>query len=146
MEKKVEEIKREIVDQRVYYVAIDGTEFNNEEEGRKYENSAAGVLMAKVKGFAIVKEVSSDMLDDCGDSDIYYMTVKPACVGDIDALNQLWFLFGGNGLEKAIFSDKDLNNPIIVGYRMCNCEIEWCWFHKVADFIRDVTNGEYKLI
>lgn len=49
MKEITEEIKREVVETHTMYEATDGTRFENQEECKKYEKSALGMLRVRVK-------------------------------------------------------------------------------------------------
>lgn len=49
MKEITEEIKREVVETHTMYEATDGTRFENQEECKKYEEGALGMLRARVK-------------------------------------------------------------------------------------------------
>ena len=141
-----EEIKREITDTHIHYEAVDGTRFTSQSECEKYENTAIGVLMARVKEFMIADEETADgdWLED--GSDNLHKTLVPKTLRDIDTLNQLWFLFGGKSKQEPMFSKEDLNTVIIMGYRWYKeGEFDWVWFYKFNEIVNDMTNGKYQL-
>ena len=65
---------------------------------------------------------------------------------DIHILNQLYFMFGGRGKEEPMFSYDEIDTPIIIGYRITCNSYDWVWFYKLNNVIKEVTNGEYKLV
>ena len=89
------EVKKEIIETITIYQAADGSEFNNAEECKKYENSAAGMLMCKVSDFSL-GEISNTM--DENDDNIYKLVI-PTTQEQIDTLNHLHKLFGGRTLD-----------------------------------------------
>ena len=134
------EVTKTVTD--VSYKAIDGTIFFNEEECRRYEETAEAILLSKVKEFQI-KEIAGDDLFESNDEGIYRIVV-PTRKSHIDTLNQLWKLNGGASKEDLLFSTEDLHKVIAVGIRFCsNDKIDWIWFWKINDVIRSITDGKY---
>lgn len=85
-----EEKKREVVDTYVYYEAIDGTRFTSEEECKKYEGSAKGVLRGKLKKLEEWRGNEWDLLKGCEDHEViaYKLTSKE----DVDTIMQAFLL------------------------------------------------------
>lgn len=135
------EIKKEIIETITIYQAADGTEFNNPEECNKYENSAAGMLICKVDDFSL-GEVSNGM--DESDENIYKLVI-PSEQEHIDTLNHLHKLFGGRNLDTLFFNSNCLYRPIIMGYRIYNDQIDWCWFYRLDNVIKDLTKDGFVL-
>lgn len=44
------------------------------------------------------------------------------------------------------FSNLDINNIILIGIRFICEKLDWIWFWKFNDAIKDITNSKYKLI
>ena len=74
----------------IMWQASDGTEFNLEEECRKYEESAKGVLMERFKKLVVAEEDAWELL--CGYDDHTVYAVKFESEADIDTLMQLYLL------------------------------------------------------
>lgn len=136
------ELKKEIMETIIIYQATDGTEFNDAEECKKYENSAAGMLMCKVSDFSF-GEVDNPM--DEGD-EIIYKLVIPTTQEQLDTLNHLHKLFEGRTLDTLFFTPDCLNKPIIMGYRTYNSQIDWCWFYKLDNVVKDLTQDKFILM
>lgn len=93
--KKIE-VKREEVD--ILYEAVDGTTFKNEEECRKYELSAKGVLISKY--LPLVVDVTTEYkLFSCGEEGYTTELVKIEESEDIDTVMQLWIYCNPHLLE-----------------------------------------------
>lgn len=126
----------------ISYKAIDGTMFFNEEECRRYEETAEAVLLSKVKEFQIKEIAGDDLFESNGDG--IYRIVVPTKESHIDTLNQLWKLNGGASKSDLFFSTEDLHKVIAVGIRFCsNDKIDWIWFWKVDDVIKSITGDKY---
>lgn len=145
----MKEIQKEIQEVRyvTLYEAADGETFHSKEECEKYENSAAFVLLDKIKKFKIDAEIDRNEYDflDCNEDNDYIVAV-PRTQEDIDTLNQLWFMHGGKNCEAGKFDAKDINTPILVGSRIYGNEIEWAWFYKIKDMISAFCGGLFELI
>jgi hypothetical protein len=136
------EVKKEIIETITIYQAADGSEFNDAEECKKYENSAAGMLICKVSDFSL-GEVSNIM--DESDESIYKFVI-PTTQEQIDTLNHLHKLFGGRNLDTLFFTSDNLNRPILMGYRTYNNEIDWCWFYRLDNIVKDLTQDKFILM
>ena len=73
------------------FVAMDGTEFCNQDECRKYEQSAKGVVMAKIKNI-LVRETTEEDILGYGSCDSTIWIVKPTTQSDVDAIMQAYLL------------------------------------------------------
>lgn len=123
----MEIIKKERVQKSYYeiFVANDGTEFTNADECKKYEGSAKGVLMAKLKPL-IIKDISEDSLFGFGNCDDTVWVMKPSTQNDVDAIMQAFLLYNTymtkddqmESLEhrrKLVQRSLDENDVILVG-------------------------------
>lgn len=92
MTTKEVEIKR--VEKTICYVATDGTEFSNCDECKKYEESALGVMRAKIQdlitGTTVGSPVSSWDLHG-GEDEHDVIAIKMNTMDDLDIVMQ-WFL------------------------------------------------------
>ena len=89
----MEIISREKVEKKYFnvYVANDGTEFSDRDQCEKYEESAMGVLMAKIKPL-MVREITTEDIHGYGSSDETVQIFKVENQEDADALLQTYFL------------------------------------------------------
>ena len=84
----MEEIKELTV---VGYKATDGTKFKSQEECRKYEDSAKGVLMAKYAKY-LVKKTTECEIFSCGSDDMESLDLYEVTPESIDVLRQILIL------------------------------------------------------
>lgn len=86
-------IQKEKVQKSFYdvFVANDGTEFTSREECQKYENSAWGVMMAKIKPL-IVEETCEEGIFGFGSCDHIVWVMKPTTQNDVDAILQAYVM------------------------------------------------------
>lgn len=87
----MKEIKKTIESYKYVYVAIDGTEFEDKEECRKYELSARGVLMAKFLPL-VLKQKTEFQIFGAGNDDSMISIVKLESQADADIVLQLYLL------------------------------------------------------
>lgn len=83
----MEIITREKVQKSTYdvYVAADGLEFTTLEECKKYEESAEGVIMAKVKPM-VIKEFTEEDMFGFGSCESTIWVIKPTTQKDMDTI------------------------------------------------------------
>lgn len=87
----MKEIKKTIESYKFIYVAVDGTEFEDKEECRKYEQSAKGVLLAKFMPL-VLKHKTEFEIFGAGNDDSYISIVKLESQADADIVLQLYCL------------------------------------------------------
>lgn len=86
-------IKQEKVQKSYYdvYVANDGTEFSDRDECKKYEESALGVMMAKIKPL-IIEDISEEGIIGFGNCDDTIWVMKPQTQNDVDCIMQTYLV------------------------------------------------------
>lgn len=87
--KRVDE-KRTIVDTLIYYDAVDGTRFTSEEECKKYEESARGVLSGRFTKLIVGSCNEWELLR--GDDNNEVVAIKLNSREDADTVLQLYYL------------------------------------------------------
>lgn len=137
------EFKREIKETTTYYVAVDGTEFSSESECEKYEMTAAAVLLANLKECELSRNEDMEWIDPADENK--YRILFPTTAEHIDYLNQLWFMFGGQGDTNPIFSQKDKKTIVLLGYRFIGAKLDWVWFYKLNEIINRITKGNFEI-
>ena len=138
MKEVIEKVEREIVK----YEAADGTRFSDKKECQIYEESAAVMLLTKLMECEVARQFDHDWFD--GSEDNEYRTLIPKTQEHIDALNQLWFIFGGKGTDKPKFSKEDIGTFILLGYRYMENNMDWVWFYKFDYMVEKMTGGKYR--
>ncbi|UKK52698.1 hypothetical protein [Prevotella sp. E2-28] len=93
---KVETRERTNVVKYNVYVAYDGREFNDEEECKKYEESAYGVLNAKYQKLIIKSASEGDVFDGIGTDDHTTELVKIDTQADADVVMQMFLLINSH--------------------------------------------------
>lgn len=91
MKERIKETKREIVETKTYYEAVDGTVFNSPEECMKYENSALGVLRGRVSALIVSEKANAwDLMGGYDDNAVVAIAVPRD--EDINTILQLIYL------------------------------------------------------
>jgi hypothetical protein len=138
MKEVIEKVEREVVK----YEAADGTRFSDKKECQIYEESAAVMLLAKLMECEVARQYDHDWFDASEDNE--YRTLVPKTQEHIDALNQLYFMFGGKCTDKPKFSKEDIGTFILLGYRYNGDNMDWVWLYKFDIMIADMTGGKYR--
>ena len=142
---KVNEIKKTIEQVvRVEYIAEDGTVFYNEEECKKYEESANAIIGARFRKMAII--TNPYHLFNSGDEDRYCYIVNVKNSEDLDILRRYVLMreYGNSAKEEYAkqviehFPDEIIGKTIIVdgGY-------ENDWFYSMGT-IEEYISGVQK--
>jgi len=117
------------------YVANDGTEFHSEEECKKYEESAKGVVSARYRELIVRKDVEENILGfGCSDDTVEIVMVKTEA--DYDTVLQMKLLiepylteeqYAGNLdiAKKKIRRALDEQDVLIVNRGCCCGDIFW---------------------
>ena len=96
--------------EQIYYEAIDGTLFSNEEECRKYEKSAEVVLYGMIKDKVVGITTPWDLLGQgCDDNKIYVYRVDS--LSTVELLNRYIYLKTGS---ENIIKENMIGKDIIV--------------------------------
>lgn len=84
----MKEVIIEKVEKVTMYKAIDGTQFDNKEECKKYENSAFGIINAKYQKLIVKKDTETCILN-AGSEDTYLEILKVTSIEDADIIYQM---------------------------------------------------------
>ena len=141
MEKK--QVKVETVTYVDHYVAFDGKEFMNAEVCEKYEQSLACALRANLKEFVICQGVESD-LKNAGSCEAEVLVLVPRNEQDVLHIRQIYLAIETSRLDYAAehITNDIIGKPVMltIGF-----DDEWAMFERVDDFIRCLTNGQFKV-
>ena len=139
--KKIQKERKSFYD---VFVAIDGTEFNDREQCEKYEQSAKGVIMAKIRSL-IIQQANEGSIFGLGCCDSMVWVMKPKTQDDADAILQFYLLHNAdltngehNGMleraRKLVQRALDENDIIFVGRGCCDDD---CWFYGTRNSLKD---------
>lgn len=139
-------IQKERIEKSFYniYVANDGTEFTNSEECQKYEESAEGVLLAKIKPL-VIKRTTEEDLFNCGGCDNDVWVIKPNTQEDVDLILQTYLFYNkymANDEQKELLEKVrkllqrtiDEDDIIFVGR---GYDSDGFWFYGTPNSIKD---------
>ena len=142
----MKEVIKERVQKYRVYEALDGTEFNDKAECEKYDESAKGVLMARIAKLIVGKGDAWDIMGGYEDHDVVGFKMQNAL--DLEALKQFlllecpWYnrddhteskeeIFGI--MEKAYDND----DVILLGI---NCDGNYYWINSRQNIIDNMMN------
>lgn len=107
----MKEIKKQRVSYDISWEAIDGTSFNNEEECRKYENTARMVLWARLKEFTVAEDNEFSLFGVGNDYDKVF-AVKILTPEVCDTVTQLWMLDNFGSMKDDISEDSYVSRTL----------------------------------
>lgn len=130
MKQEIKEIKKEVIERKISYVAIDGTSFGSEEECIKYEESAVCVLKSRLAELKVAESDEFSLLS-AGDEDTSVWAIRINSEADKNAVFQLYalehshlFKDENNAWVKRVkelinkaFNDKDI---LLIGFNYDN--------------------------
>lgn len=139
--KKIQKTRESYYD---VFVAYDGTEFTNSDECKKYEESARGVLMAKIKPL-VIQSIDEEDLFGCGCTDNVVWVMKPNKQDDVDTIMQAYLLYNEymtrdenkdrlERVKKLLQRTIDEDDIIFVGR---GYDSDGFWFYGTPNSIKD---------
>ena len=140
-------IEKEIKSYKTIYVANDGTEFSSEEECKKYDESAKGIIFSRYNKLILCKTDEYALYYDEHEIDI----VKPTCERDKDTIMQMYWYIHELSSEDSIKEQEDYIDRAIkeddVVFMDWNCDHDWCWIigtrnslkENIDKFVQDFT-------
>ena len=140
-------IKKESVSYYNVFVAIDGTEFTNEDECKKYEATAYGVLSARYQKLIINTDTEDNVFVGIGSDDRIVEAVRINSQTDADTVMQMYLLINphldkdnrwlkrADSLINRALEEKDI---LLVGRYANECEYkENFWIDGTANSIKE---------
>lgn len=106
------ESKREVIDYK--YEAMDGTQFEDKDECLAYERSAKGVIKGRVRKLVINEGNECGLLNTGNDENTVWV-VKPKTDADVDAIKQLYNVYGGR-TEYLPFLDDQVGKVVLLTF------------------------------
>ena len=138
----MKEVTKEKVQQYTMYQAVDGTEFNDKTECQKYEQSAKGVIMARIAKLIVGKGDAWTLIAGCDDHDV--IGIKMQNGRDLEYVKQLFMMecsWYGEVKTEEIFDimEKAYDNGDIVLFGI-NCEGEYYWINSRQNIVDNLMN------
>lgn len=137
METKQKELKTF----KTVYVAVDGTEFDNDKECRIYERSASGVLRGMVHKLA-VREMTEEEAFSTGSCDNDCWIVIPKTKEDIFHLKQLFLSSGGSQSYAEKLDDSQIGRIVIVTFSYDDSSM---WFKTLDSLVEGIAGDSVTL-
>ena len=133
----MKEVTKEKVQKYTMYEALDGTEFNDKAECEKYEESAKGVIRARIAKLIVGKANEWDLLAGSDEHDI--IGIKMQNERDIEYVKQFLIMecsWYGEVRIKEIFDviEKAYDNDDIVLFGI-NCDGDYYWINARQNII-----------
>jgi len=138
----MKEVTKEKVQKYIVYEALDGTEFNDKAECQKYEESAKGVIRARIAKLTVGKANEWDLLAGCDEHEI--IGIKMKTEKDVEYVKQFLMMecpWYGEARTKEIFDviEKAYDNDDIVLFGI-NCDGEYYWINSRQNIIDNLLN------
>lgn len=140
----MKEVTKEQVQKYTMYEALDGTEFHDKAECEKYEQSAKGVIRARIAKLTVGKANEWDLL--AGSDEHSVIAIKMENDKDLDTVKQFllmecsWYN-AGNTKKTEIFDtmDKAFKNKDIVLFGI-NYDGDYYWINSRQNIIDNLMN------
>lgn len=138
----MKEVTKEKVQKYTVYEALDGTQFSDRAECQKYEESAKGVIRARVAKLIVGKENEWDLLAGCDEHEI--VGIKMQNGRDLEYVKQFFMMecsWYGEIRTKEIFDviEKAYDNDDIVLFGI-NCDGEYYWINSRQNIVDNLVN------
>ena len=130
----MKKIEKEVVTKVIEgYEAMDGTMFQDQEECKKYEQSAKGVLKGRVKKL-VFNEGTEDEILFTGSCDNKVWVCRPMTQDDVDTIKQLYMLCGGRE-EFLPRLDGQAGKVVLVTW---DYDGDYMWFDSLEELTRRI--------
>lgn len=136
----MKEVTKEKVQKYTVYEAFDGTEFNDKAECLKYEESAKGVIRARIAKLTVGKATEWDLLAGSDDHEVIGIKMQT----DRDLVKQFLLMectwYNGNPVERdRIFDimEKAYDNDDIVLFGI-NYDGDYYWINALQNIVNNL--------
>ena len=138
----MKEVTKEQVQKYIVYEALDGTEFNDKAECQKYEESAKGVIRARIAKLTVGKVNEWDLLAGCDDHEV--VGIKMQNGRDLEYVKQFFMMecsWYGEARTKEIFDviEKAYDDNDIVLFGI-NCDGDYYWINARQNIVDNLMN------
>lgn len=138
----MKEVTKEKIQKYTVYEALDGTQFNDKTECAKYEESAKGVIRARIAKRTVGKANEWDLL--AGSDEHEVIGIKMQTGKDIEYVKQFFMMecsWYGEVRTREIFDiiEKAYDNDDIVLFGI-NCDGEYYWINSRQNIIDNLLN------
>lgn len=125
------------------YVAVDGTEFNSKDQCIKYEESAFGVMMARLHKFALKDSTEYEVFAGAGCEDNGVVVVAPKTDDEVKTIQQVLCMEvqAGDKWKEKYIEMVEVGKVLALVFSSSND----AWVVDLGEMIREATAGKYKL-
>lgn len=136
----MKEVTKEKVQKYIVYEALDGTEFNDKAECQKYEESAKGVIRARIAKLTVGKATAWDLLAGSDDNEV--VGIKMQNGRDLEYVKQFFMMecsWYGEVRTKEIFDviEKAYDDNDIVLFGI-NCDGDYYWINALQNIVNNL--------
>lgn len=125
MKKNVETIERTITEEKVTYIAADGTVFASEEECLKYEKTAECVIKKMYKEILVSQTTQWHITNEEGSDEYRVDFVKITSNEDLGAaLKYYTFKSYNDDISDVKLTTEDIGKTVMIGF---NYDEDYCW-------------------
>lgn len=133
--------KQRTVDYTIYQ-AEDGTEFSDRRECEIYDNSALGILFAKLKNITLREDTLCDIFN-FGSSDWFTYVIVPKTLEDIETIQRIYSIVN----HTSSFLGKEHIGSIILMHIYWNDDnIESLFLTDFNECVKDMSNNEFTIV
>lgn len=138
----MKEVTKEKVQKYTVYEALDGTQFSDKTECQKYEESAKGVIRARITNLIVGKENEWNLLAGCDEHEV--VGIKMQTGRDIEYVKQFFMMecsWYGEVRTKEIFDvmEEAYDNDDIVLFGI-NCDGDYYWINSRQNIVNNLMN------
>jgi hypothetical protein len=142
----MKEVTKERVQKYIMYEALDGTEFGSKDECEKYEESAKGVIRARIAKLTTGKENAWDLMGGLDEHEV--IGIKMQTEKDVEYVKQFFMMecsWYGEVRTKEIFDiiEKAYDNGDIVLFGI-NCDGDYYWINALQNIVNNLMNFSKK--
>jgi hypothetical protein len=140
----MKKIQIEVKSVKYVYEAVDGTQFDSEDECRTYDNSAYGVLKGRLANIAILKTTECDLYNGAGSDENKAYVVIPKDEEEVKTIQQLAYLKAYGEEWKKKYSDMVAVGKVLavtIAY-----EDDGLWITDLGEMVSSATAGKFKVV
>lgn len=139
------ETKRiEVKTYKYVYEAVDGTQFDCEDECRAYDNSAYGVLKGRLAKMTILKMTECDLYNGAGSDENKSYVVVPKDEEEVKTIQQLAYLKSYSEESKRKNADMVAVGKVLVVTISYNDD--GLWITDLGEMVSSATAGTFKVV
>lgn len=140
MKRNVETIERTITEEKVTYIATDGTVFASEDECLKYEKTAACVIKKMYKEILVSQTTQCDITNGEGSDEYRVDFIKITSNADLETALKYYVLKSYNDdISHMKLTTEDIGKTIMIGF---NYDEDCCWrIGTIDEYVDRIKNA-----